>query len=155
MSLDASTSVRAEETATDTGSGQHQTGTRGKTSQALSVRFDNVCRAFPGKNGNEPHVVLKDITLDVVPGEVLAILGPSGSGKSTLLRAASGLDAPTQGTVLIDGTPVNGIDDRCAVAFQEPRLLPGRTSTRTWNSAWGRALPRQRDRNASSGSWNW
>lgn len=127
MSLDASTSVRAEEAdeaASDSITEPRNHRTQNNTSQALSVRFDNVCRAFPGKNSNEPHVVLKDITLDVVPGEVLAILGPSGSGKSTLLRAASGLDAPTRGTVLIDGTPVNGIDDRCAVAFQEPRLLP-------------------------------
>ncbi|WP_396350710.1 ATP-binding cassette domain-containing protein [Kocuria atrinae] len=100
MSLDASTSVRAEEAdeaASDSITEPRNHRTQNNTSQALSVRFDNVCRAFPGKNSNEPHVVLKDITLDVVPGEVLAILGPSGSGKSTLLRAASGLDAPHPG----------------------------------------------------------
>lgn len=122
MSLDACTPVRAQDAATEPGSAPRTRQQRG--SEALSVRFDHVYRAFPGKNTNESHAVLEDITLDVIPGEVLAILGPSGSGKSTLLRAASGLDAPTRGTVLIGNTPVNGIDDRCAVAFQEPRLLP-------------------------------
>lgn len=90
--------------------------------QALPVTFSRLSRAFG--SGAATHAVLTDLTFEVMPGEVLAILGASGCGKSTLLRAAAGLDAPSSGAVLIDGTPVNGIDDRCAVAFQEPRLLP-------------------------------
>src|SRR6185369_2554820 len=70
---------------------------------------------------------VRDVTLSVRAGEVLAILGASGCGKSTLLRIAAGLDAPTSGAVKIDRIPVAGIDRRCAVAFQEPRLLPWRT----------------------------
>jgi sulfonate transport system ATP-binding protein len=77
--------------------------------------------------GAAPHVVLRDVSISVRPGEVLAILGTSGCGKSTLLRIAAGLDAPTSGTVRIGETPVRGIDPRCALAFQEPRLLPWRT----------------------------
>jgi sulfonate transport system ATP-binding protein len=73
------------------------------------------------------HHVIRDVTLKVAPGEIVAILGPSGCGKSTLLRIVGGLDTPTSGTVRIAGTPVSGIDPRCAVAFQEPRLLPWRT----------------------------
>ena len=57
----------------------------------------------------------------------MGILGTSGCGKSTLLRIAAGLDNPTFGAVRIDGTPMAGIDARCAFAFQEPRLLPWRT----------------------------
>ncbi|MBO0896725.1 MULTISPECIES: ABC transporter ATP-binding protein [Arthrobacter] len=92
---------------------------------ALPVAFSSLGRAFG--SGGETHQVLRDITFDVHAGEVLAILGSSGCGKSTLLRAAAGLDAPTSGEVRINGTPVRGIDDRCAVAFQEPRLLPWQT----------------------------
>lgn len=92
---------------------------------ALPVTFERLGRSFG--TGPDEHAVLRDVSFDVVPGEVLAILGASGCGKSTLLRAAAGLDRPTSGTVLIDGQPVHGIDERCAVAFQEPRLLPWQT----------------------------
>lgn len=94
--------------------------------QAFSVTFDAVGRTFPsGKSA--AHTVLRDVSLEVEPGEILAILGTSGCGKSTLLRIVGGLDAPSAGAVRIDGSPVEGYDPRCAVGFQEPRLLPWRT----------------------------
>ena len=92
------------------------------SSPALPVTFRGLRRSFG--SGSDAHTVLRDIDFDVRAGEVLAILGTSGCGKSTLLRAAAGLDSPTAGSVEIDGTPVQGIDPRCAFAFQEPRLLP-------------------------------
>jgi sulfonate transport system ATP-binding protein len=76
---------------------------------------------------SDRHLVVRDISISVRPGEVLAVLGASGCGKSTLLRITAGLDAPSFGSVRIDGSPVAGIDARCAFAFQEPRLLPWRT----------------------------
>src|SRR5690606_16225183 len=90
-------------------------------STALGVRLDRISRAFGARR------VLDDITLEIAPGEIVALLGPSGGGKSTLLRQVSGLDHPDTGSVTIDGTPLRGIDQRCAIAFQEPRLLPWRT----------------------------
>lgn len=51
----------------------------------------------------ENQTVLKDINLTVKPGEIFVIMGPSGSGKSVLLRQIAGLDAPTAGTVRING----------------------------------------------------
>ena len=102
-------------------------GTAPKSGSALPVTFDRLGRSYGTGTGTDEHVVLRDVSFDVVPGEVLAILGASGCGKSTLLRAAAGLDRPTSGTVLIGGKPVNGIHERCAVAFQEPRLLPWQT----------------------------
>jgi sulfonate transport system ATP-binding protein len=92
---------------------------------ALPVSFCGLSRAFG--SGTEAHTVLRDVSVDVRAGEVLAILGASGCGKSTLLRAAAGLDAPSSGSVEIDGIPVQGVDSRCAFAFQEPRLLPWHT----------------------------
>jgi sulfonate transport system ATP-binding protein len=74
--------------------------------------------------------VLRDVSIDIAAGEIVALLGPSGCGKSTLLRQISGLDFPDAGVVSIDGTAVSGIDERSAVAFQEPRLLPWRTIER-------------------------
>jgi sulfonate transport system ATP-binding protein len=76
------------------------------------------------------RTVLRDIDLEVRPGEIIALLGPSGCGKSTLLRLVGGLDAPDAGELLVDGTPVAEVDQRTAVAFQEPRLLPWRTLER-------------------------
>ena len=73
------------------------------------------------------QVVLRDVSLTVAPGEVVGLLGASGCGKSTLLRITAGLDHPTTGSVRIGRDEVAGMDPRCAVAFQEPRLLPWRT----------------------------
>ena len=91
---------------------------------ALSVTLDGVGRTFGDRR------VLRDIDLEIAPGEIVALLGPSGCGKSTLLRQVSGLDFPDAGSVSIDGAGVRGIDQRSAVAFQEPRLLPWRSVAR-------------------------
>lgn len=89
------------------------------------VCLTNVTKSFG--RGVERVDVLDQINLVASPGEILAILGPSGCGKSTLLRLIAGLDTATSGAVLLDTSPVNGVDARCSVVFQEPRLLPWRT----------------------------
>jgi sulfonate transport system ATP-binding protein len=95
------------------------------TTDSLAVEFHGVGRAFPAPGGE--RTVLRDITLTVAPGEVLAILGASGCGKSTLLRAVGGLDTGTTGRILVGGSDVQRHDERTAVGFQEPRLMPWRT----------------------------
>jgi sulfonate transport system ATP-binding protein len=92
---------------------------------ALPVEFRGLGRAFATADGVRP--VLRDLDLVVDAGEILAILGPSGCGKSTLLRIAGGLDHQTSGRVTIGGAEVTAYDRRCAVGFQEPRLLPWRS----------------------------
>src|SRR5271167_3716214 len=73
------------------------------------------------------HTVLREVDIEIEPGEVVALLGASGSGKSTLLRLIAGLNRPSAGRIEIDGEGVRGIDPRCAIVFQEPRLLPWRS----------------------------
>lgn len=85
------------------------------------VSFRNINRTFG------THTVLRNVDIEVEPGTIVALLGSSGSGKSTLLRLAAGLDSPTAGRIEIDGKAVRGIDPRCAMVFQEPRLLPWRS----------------------------
>ena len=108
--------------------------------QRGTVHVRGLSRTFATAHG--PHRVLGGIDLDLRGGEIVAIVGPSGCGKSTLLRLLGGLDAPTSGTIALDGTAVRDTDDRTGVAFQEPRLLPWRTIAQ--NVALG--LPRGADK---------
>src|SRR6266566_3471412 len=72
---------------------------------------------FPLPSG-KPLRVLEDINLTVQPNEVVALLGPSGCGKSTILRILAGLIAPTKGTVLYHGQPLQGLNPGVAIVFQ-------------------------------------
>ncbi|WP_439478085.1 ABC transporter ATP-binding protein [Brevundimonas sp.] len=74
----------------------------------LSVR--NVTRTYETASGG--LTVLKGVDLDVMPGEVVGLIGPSGSGKSSLLHAAGLLERPTSGEIRIDGADVGGLDER-------------------------------------------
>lgn len=89
-----------------------------------AVRVSALARSFASP---APLAVLRGVDLTLRPGEIVAVVGPSGCGKSTLLRLLAGLDTPSDGSIELDGTPVRDTDERTAVAFQEPRLLPWRT----------------------------
>jgi putative ABC transport system ATP-binding protein len=80
---------------------------------------------------------LTDVSLTVEPGEVVALMGPSGSGKSTLLHLAGGLERPTAGRVIVDGTDIDTLDARGLAAlrrqsvgfvFQRLNLVPTLTA---------------------------
>jgi sulfonate transport system ATP-binding protein len=81
--------------------------------------LDRVGKIYP----NGVHA-LEGLSLAVAPGEILAVIGGSGCGKSTMLRAICGLDPPTQGRVVLDGTVITAPHEQIGIIFQEPRLLP-------------------------------
>ncbi len=74
--------------------------------------------------GVEPNVVraLDGVSLQVKPGEFVAVMGPSGCGKSTLLNLVGGLDTPTSGSVLIDGTDIATLPDEQLTTLRRRRL---------------------------------
>ena len=78
--------------------------------------------------------VLKDISVDIQDGEVIAIIGPSGSGKSTFLRCLNKLEEPTAGAIYIndenlmdDETNINKIREKVGMVFQHFNLFPHKT----------------------------
>jgi len=85
----------------------------------------NVTRTFDAENGSRE--ALENINLEVKPSEFLCIVGPSGCGKTTLLRMIAGLDYPTSGEIILDGTPVQGPSPDRGMVFQEFSLFPWRT----------------------------
>ena len=100
---------------------------------------------------------LSDVTLDVMRGEFLCVIGPSGSGKSTLLGLLGGLDTPTAGRVVIDGVDITELDERALTrtrnekigfVFQFFNLIP--TLTAEENVALPVQFARQRHFNPAS-----
>ncbi len=88
-------------------------------------------------NGGEPLTILQDISLTVMSGESLAIVGASGSGKSTLLGLLAGLDEPSSGEVRLDGVVLGELDEDqraklrgrlLGFVFQSFQLLPSLTA---------------------------
>jgi ATP-binding cassette subfamily C protein CydD len=88
------------------------------------IRFEHVTVRYPG----EEHAALADVSFDVAPGEVVALLGPSGSGKTTALNLLLGLAEPAAGRVTINGTPLaefGGLSASVAWMGQAPLLMAG------------------------------
>jgi sulfonate transport system ATP-binding protein len=87
--------------------------------RGMELTLANVSKSFGTKT------VLEGINLDIQPGEFVAIVGRSGCGKSTMLRLVAGLDAPTDGQVILNGQDLhNRINPNIRMMFQDPRLLP-------------------------------
>lgn len=76
-----------------------------------------------------PLPVLQDVSLSVLPGEFVSIVGASGCGKSTLLRLIVGLDDVYRGEILLGGTQVSGPGADRGIVFQDHRLFPWLTLT--------------------------
>jgi NitT/TauT family transport system ATP-binding protein len=99
---------------------------------SVKIGFQQVRKEFvvrgEGGGASDRFIALEDITLDVRPGEFLALVGPSGCGKSTLLDLLGGLTAPTSGRILLDGRPIEGPARDRGIVFQQYALFPWRTA---------------------------
>jgi putative ABC transport system ATP-binding protein len=73
-------------------------------------------------SGETAVQALRGVTLTVEVGELVAVMGPSGSGKSTLLNLAGGLDRPTAGEVVVDGTALGGCSRQALAALRRRRV---------------------------------
>jgi putative ABC transport system ATP-binding protein len=96
-----------------------------------SVELRAVTKTYATPAGS--FTALDAVTLDLCPGELIAVVGKSGSGKSTLVNLIAGIDRPTRGEVLVSGVPVHSLDEsrlaawrgrHVGVVFQFFQLLP-------------------------------
>ncbi len=89
------------------------------------------------ESGGHPLTILHPLDYTITSGQFVAIVGPSGSGKSTLLGLLAGLDAPSTGSILIDGTDITGLTEdglarlrgeKIGFVFQFFHLVPSLTA---------------------------
>lgn len=100
----------------------------------VALSFSSVSKQY---DGTEPVLALRDVSLDIMAGEIFGIVGESGSGKSTFLDLCVGLEQPTSGSVSVFGTTVSGLSDAAlrelrrtiGVVFQGNNLLSNKTVT--------------------------
>ena len=93
-------------------------------SAILSAR--HVTKTFDNDRGR-PLVAIENVSLDVIEGEFLCLLGASGCGKSTMLSLFAGFLQPSSGHVMLRGQPITRIEPRCGMVFQSYALFPWKT----------------------------
>ncbi|HSM40419.1 MAG TPA: ABC transporter ATP-binding protein [Afifellaceae bacterium] len=87
--------------------------------------FDQVQKSYDGET-----LVVKDLNLDIARGEFLTLLGPSGSGKTTTLMMLAGFEVPTNGQIVLEGTPITNVPPHkrgIGMVFQNYALFPHMT----------------------------
>ena len=84
------------------------------------IRLLDVSLSYDGQR--KDAYVLKKINMNIEPQEFVCVLGPSGCGKTSLLNLIAGFVNPSEGKILFKGIPIEGIDRRRGVVFQEPNL---------------------------------
>ena len=90
---------------------------------AAAIELRNVSKRFVTPAGGV-YTALRNLDLEVAPGEFCAVVGPTGCGKSTTLGLISGLEPASEGEVLVAGRPVDGIADGIGYVFQSDAVFP-------------------------------
>ncbi len=90
------------------------------------VNLNHVSKSF-GEEWEREEVV-KDLTFEITPGQLTAIVGPSGCGKSTIVNLVAGYEKPDTGEILVNGSKVTGPGKDRMVVFQETGLMPWQTT---------------------------
>jgi NitT/TauT family transport system ATP-binding protein len=93
---------------------------------APAIRIRNLNQIYHTADGGEVHA-LRDVNVDIFPGEFVSFLGPSGCGKSTLLHIVAGLLQQSTGTVDVLGSPAAAGRKDSAIMLQTPVLFPWRS----------------------------
>ena len=97
--------------------------------RAPALALERITCTFQAPERMAPaYTAVRDLSLQVAPGEFVSIVGPTGCGKSTLLNVAAGLLAPSQGVVRVAGEPLRGLNRRAGYLFQAEALLPWRSA---------------------------
>ena len=99
----------------------------GATTEAGRIAIEGVGKVFTPRRGSEPVEAVREVDVDVSPGEFVSLVGPSGCGKSTLLKMIAGLLEPSGGRITVDGVPVTSPRRSVGMMFQTPELFPWRT----------------------------
>src|SRR5438034_11578628 len=87
------------------------------------ISIEGIAKRFPAAGGGET-TIFRDLWLTMTRGEFVCIIGHSGCGKTTVLNILAGLDAPSEGTVIVDNQSIEGPSLDRAVIFQSHALLP-------------------------------
>ena len=91
-----------------------------------AIELRGVTKRFATPKGGI-YTALRDLTMEVAPGEFCAVVGPTGCGKSTTLALISGLEQPSAGEVIVTGQPVRGIPHGIGYVFQTDAVFPWKT----------------------------
>jgi NitT/TauT family transport system ATP-binding protein len=97
-------------------------GSAPATKHGSSLKLDQVSVYFT--RAGRDITAVRAISLDIKPGEFVALLGPSGCGKSTLLNVLAGFRRPDEGEVYLSGKPLRAPTPQCGVVFQKHALFP-------------------------------
>ncbi|HEX9810158.1 MAG TPA: ABC transporter ATP-binding protein [Alphaproteobacteria bacterium] len=92
------------------------------------IAVEALAKRFPAPRGGDPVTVFENLWFDVAKSEFVCLIGHSGCGKSTLLNILAGIDAPSDGVVIVDGREVTGPSLDHAVVFQGHALMPWMTA---------------------------